>query len=63
MGIGQLPGTRRRSKAWIYYSVITVLIVIGSLSAGKPAGLIGAAATGLYAWYIYRGGRFVLWIW
>jgi hypothetical protein len=60
----QFPQVRtRRSKAWVYYTIITVLIVIGAISAGKPVGLLGALVTGLYAVYLYRGGRFVLWLW
>jgi hypothetical protein len=57
-------GTRpRRSKAWVYYSIITALLVVGSIAGQVWAGLLFAVVTGLYARYLYRGGRFVLWIW
>jgi hypothetical protein len=53
----------RRSKAWVFYSIITVLLLIGSLAGQVWLGFLFALATGLYARYLYRGGRFVLWIW
>jgi hypothetical protein len=52
----------RRSKAWIYYMVLA-LISLTAVFAGKPVGLLGMAAFGLYSRYLFRGGRFVLWIW
>jgi hypothetical protein len=60
-----IPGLERRpsrSKAWVYYALITALLVVGSL-AGHPAGLVAAVATGLYSRYLYRGGHVVIWIW
>lgn len=53
---------RRRSKAWVYYTIIACLSLIGTF-AGKPVGLVGFALCGLYARYLYRGGRVVIWIW
>jgi hypothetical protein len=52
----------RRSKAWIYYMVLA-LISLSTVFAGKPVGLLGVAAFGLYSSYLFRGGWFVLWIW
>ena len=60
-----IPGLEQRpyrSKAWVYYAVITALLIVGSI-AGHPAGLVGAVVTGLYARYLYGGGRVVIWIW
>ena len=54
--------TRRRSKAWIYYTVLAVAC-FATLCAGHLAGLPGSILFGTYAGYLYRGGRFVLWIW
>jgi hypothetical protein len=56
------PGRTRRSKAWIYYTVLAGGSLI-ELCAGHVAGLVGMALFGLYARYLYRGGRIVLWIW
>jgi hypothetical protein len=53
---------RRRSKAWIYYAGFSGLSLL-AVFAGKPVGLLGCALFGLYARYVYRGGRFVIWIW
>lgn len=53
---------RRRSKAWVYYSLLT----LGSLAAvfaGHASMLVGVVLFGLYARYLYRGGRFVIWFW
>lgn len=53
---------RRRSKAWVYYALLTILSLI-ALCAGQIAGLAGMAIFGLYAVYLYRGGRIVIWFW
>lgn len=55
-------GVRRRSKAWVYYTVLAAGSLI-ELCAGHIAGLAGITLFGLYARYLYRGGRIVLWIW
>jgi hypothetical protein len=52
----------RRSKAWVYYTALSLASMI-AVFGGKPIGLIGATLFGLYARYLYRGGRIVLWIW
>jgi hypothetical protein len=59
----QPPGTaKRRSKAWLYYAVLSVLSFIAACS-GQVIGLVGTALFGLYSVYLYRGGRFVFWFW
>jgi hypothetical protein len=54
--------SRGRSKAWAYYTIIAGLSLIATL-AGRPVGLVGFVLCGLYARYLYRGGRVVFWIW
>lgn len=57
------PGTpRRRSKAWVYYTVLAVGSFI-TLCTGQIIGLAGMALFGLYAVYLYRGGKIVFWFW
>ena len=55
--------TRRpqRSIAWVYYTILAVVSLI--LAPWAPAILLFTALFAIYAVYIYRGGRFVLWIW
>lgn len=53
---------RRRSWAWIYYTFLTIVCIVLAVK-GTPQTLIGAALFGLYAVYLYRGGRFVIWFW
>jgi len=43
--------------------MVLALISLTTVFAGKPVGLLGMAAFGLYSRYLFRGGRFVLWIW
>lgn len=62
-GTGQPPRRRRRSIAWIYYSIIAVISVFAAISTGKPQILIATALCAAYAVYLFRGGRIVLWIW
>jgi hypothetical protein len=50
---------RRRSKAWIFYLVLTMASVFAVGSAG-PQVLIATVLLGLYTLYLYRGGRIVL---
>lgn len=52
---------RDRSAVWLYYAVIAVLgVVLGFSHAAAfvPGGLAAA-----YSAYLYRGGRWVVWIW
>ena len=60
----EAPGsaTRRRSKAWVYYTILAFLSFI-ALCTGQVVGLAGMALFGLYAFYLYRGGRIVFWFW
>lgn len=55
-----IDGTTR-SVAWLYWAGITVFFALFGFS--HPAGLAIAAVTGLYSTYLFRGGRWVLWIW
>lgn len=50
---------RRRSKAWLFYLVLTVASLFAIGSAG-PQILIGTAILAAYTIYLYRGGRFVI---
>lgn len=61
MAVRTTADGRRRSLAWVYYSIITTLLVIGGFVA--PVLFLCAVPAGLYAYYLFRGGRFVLWIW
>lgn len=51
-----------RSKAWIYYLILAIASLI-AVFAGKPIGLLGAGLCGAYSYYIYNGGRVVIWFW
>lgn len=55
------PVHRKRSIAWIYYALLAAVGVIASFQS--PVILVAALACGAYSAYIFRGGRFVLWIW
>ena len=52
---------RRRSLAWVYYAAVTVVAIV--IGFGGPAFFAVALLTGLYSVYLYRGGRWVLWLW
>jgi hypothetical protein len=54
--------SRRRSKAWVYYTILAALSLVGAFSVG-PSALLPAALFAMYATYLYRGGRIVIWIW
>lgn len=51
-----------RSKAWIYYAILTVIAIIAAFST-RGVTLVPAAICAAYAAYLYRGGRFVIWFW
>lgn len=55
---------RRRSRAWVLYAILAALGVVGVFvpteEGNRLGALVGAILCGLYARYIYRGGRFVL---
>jgi hypothetical protein len=61
MTIHSATQPRKRSKAWVYYTLLAVGSLIAAFS--HPIGLLGLVLFGLYAWYLYRGGQFVLWFW
>lgn len=54
--------SRKRSVAWIFYAILATASLFTLPSIG-PKSLLGTALFGLYSWYLFRGGRFVLWIW
>jgi hypothetical protein len=55
------PVRKKRSIAWIYYAVLSVAAGFAGFQA--PAVFLIALACGAYSAYLFRGGRFVLWIW
>ncbi|MCW2940945.1 MAG: hypothetical protein JWN00_3930 [Actinomycetia bacterium] len=52
----------KRSKAWILYGVLAVSSLF-AIPSHPVQGIIGSVVCGLYSRYLFRGGRFVLWIW
>jgi hypothetical protein len=52
---------RRRSAIWMYYTVIA--LVATALGFSQPAAFVLALAAGAYATYLFRGGRWIVWIW
>jgi hypothetical protein len=50
---------RRRSKAWIFYAILTAASVVSGFS--DPRLFIATPFLGLYSRYLYRGGSFVIW--
>ena len=54
---------RRRSVAWVYYAIIAILGVVSAFSTGQTGILPPALLCAAYSTYIFRGGRFVVWIW
>jgi hypothetical protein len=54
-------GGRKRSRAWVYYAIIAVLGVVAAFS--HPVTLLVTLIAGLYAYYLYQGGRVVIWFW
>ena len=54
--------TRRRSKAWVYYTLLAFAGFV-TTCAGHPVAILGTAIFAAYAVYLYRGGRFVVWFW
>jgi hypothetical protein len=54
--------TKKRSLAWIYYAIIASICAF--IGFNTTAGLlVPAALCALYSVYLFRGGRFVVWIW
>lgn len=62
MAIETTSEARPRSKAWVYYSILSGLSFV-AVCTGVIAGLAGTVLFGLYAVYLYRGGRVVIWFW
>jgi len=58
----QYGPSRARSKAWIYYLILAICSLLAAF-AGKPIGLLGTLLFGAYAYYLYQGGRVVIWFW
>jgi hypothetical protein len=54
---------RKRSVAWVYYTILATLCLIGSINAADARLLLPTMLCAAYATYLYRGGRFVFWIW
>jgi hypothetical protein len=52
---------RKRSLAWIYYTIIAIAGVVVAFS--YPQTLLVSLVAGAYALYLYRGGRWVIWFW
>lgn len=52
----------RRSGAWLYYAVLSVVTLFLTAST-HGISLIFTALFAAYAAYLYRGGRFVIWFW
>jgi hypothetical protein len=50
-----------RSIAWVYWAAITA----GAIALGfrQPSAWLVALGTGAYTIYLFRGGRWILWIW
>jgi hypothetical protein len=51
----------KRSAVWLYYFGIAVLATC--LGFTHPASFVVAAVAAAYSAYLYRGGRWVFWIW
>ncbi len=58
------PQRRARTHyvAATFYTLMALLGIVGAIQ-GKPVTLIATVVAGLYAAYLWRGGRFVIWIW
>jgi hypothetical protein len=56
--------SRRRPHyiAATFYLVLAVLGIVAAVN-GHPSSLVLTAIAGAYSMYLYRGGRFVIWIW
>lgn len=55
--------SRKRSVAWIYYTIIAVALAVASIAGGQPTGLLLALLPAAYAFYLFRGGSIVVWFW
>ncbi len=59
------PGVQRKRRRHViaatFYAVLAVLSLVAVFS-GQPIGLLGALLFGAYSTYLFRGGRFVIFI-
>lgn len=56
---------RPRKTHWVagtFYLLLAILGIVATVQ-GHAGGLLATALFGLYSIYLYRGGRFVVWIW
>ncbi|WP_285743232.1 hypothetical protein [Lentzea sp. NBRC 105346] len=53
---------RRRSIAWVYYAILAAAGVYVGFDIDVTA-LIPAVLCAAYSVYLFRGGRYVWWIW
>lgn len=60
--LGSTQRERKRSVAWIYYTVIAALVLLTGVTVNAN-GLWVWLLPALYARYLYRGGRIVVWLW
>lgn len=56
------PRRRRRSIAWVYYAILAAVGLYLGFDVNASL-LIPGALCAMYSVYLFRGGRFVLWIW
>jgi hypothetical protein len=56
-------GRRKRSIAWVYYTILATVGLISSIGKADAGLLLPTIVCAAYATYLYRGGRFVIWIW
>jgi hypothetical protein len=52
----------KRSRAWIYYGIIALLGLLLAPSTHWQT-LWATVGCGAYAVYIFRGGKYVYWVW
>ena len=53
---------RKRSRAWIYYGILAAAsLAVAPSSHGKT--ILPGLALAAYAIYIFRGGKYVYWVW
>jgi membrane protein CcdC involved in cytochrome C biogenesis len=53
---------RKRSVAWVYYAILALCFVFAAFAVTASA-FVAALVCGAYSVYLFRGGRFVVWIW
>jgi hypothetical protein len=66
VGVGEVLSRTVFGGFWAVVTVGLILAAFAGAAAGHPqalAALLPAVLTGLYAWYIFRGGRFRILFW